>query len=498
MFTEEFPGFTFLILYDFVWKATFLLQLLLNSAINMCLKQNSLNYDIRPHALWVVFSSRDREGFKGSFSATDVFLIQLRSASFYLCLFIPFDEPFHIPALAQGRSAFFTSRQSMGRGLDGLFSHLAMKQRQWQHTMAWWWTNIRSNTWDDFPSDKDLKSICVFLMLFKIFEMFWNHQPDKMLSAWKAAAASPKKPSRESRLASMPRVLCVDSHLYVLLSTSIYVQNDISPIYNLSAFIYVQNDNSPFYNLSTFIYVQSDSSPFYNLSTSIYEQNDNSPFYNLSKSIYEQNDNSPFYKLSTSIYVQDDDSPFYNLSASIYEQNDNSPFYNLSTFIYVQNDNSPIYNLSTSIYEQNDNSPFYNLHLSMYRMMIHHSTIYLHLSMYKMIIHHSTIYLHLSRYRMIFHPSITYLHLSMYRMIIHHSTIYLHLSMYRMIFHPSIIYLHLSMYRMIIHHSTIYLHLSMYRMIFHHFIIYLYNMSETMSEWIVRVRITGITWLVWC
>ena len=51
MFTEEFPGFTFLILYDFAWKATFLLQLLLNFAINMYLKQNGLTYDFRVHAL---------------------------------------------------------------------------------------------------------------------------------------------------------------------------------------------------------------------------------------------------------------------------------------------------------------------------------------------------------------------------------------------------------------------------------------------------------------
>ena len=200
MFTEEFPGFTFLILYDFAWKATFLLQLLLNSAINMCLKQNSLNYDFRPHALWVVFSSRDREGFKGSFSATNVFLIQLRSASFYLCLFIPFDEQFHIPALAQGRSAFFTSRQSMGRGLDGLFSHLAMKQRQWQHTMAWWWTNIRSNTWDDLPSDKEFKSRCVsFWCCLKSLKCFETTNQIKCSQLGKQRQASPKKGPVASR-----------------------------------------------------------------------------------------------------------------------------------------------------------------------------------------------------------------------------------------------------------------------------------------------------------
>ena len=58
--------------------------------------------------------------------------------------------------------------------------------------------------------------MCFFLMLFKIFETLWNHQPDKMLSAWKAAASLTKKrPSRESRLASMPRVLCVDSPLHL-------------------------------------------------------------------------------------------------------------------------------------------------------------------------------------------------------------------------------------------------------------------------------------------
>jgi len=51
MFTEEFPEFTFLIQCDFVWKATFLLQLLLNFAINMYLKQNGLTYDFRAHAL---------------------------------------------------------------------------------------------------------------------------------------------------------------------------------------------------------------------------------------------------------------------------------------------------------------------------------------------------------------------------------------------------------------------------------------------------------------
>ena len=51
MFTEEFPEFAFLILCDFVWKATFLLQLLLNFAINMCLKPNGLTYDFRAHAL---------------------------------------------------------------------------------------------------------------------------------------------------------------------------------------------------------------------------------------------------------------------------------------------------------------------------------------------------------------------------------------------------------------------------------------------------------------
>ena len=51
MFTEEFPEFTFLIQCDFVWKATFLLKLLLNFAINMCLKQNGLTYDFRVHAL---------------------------------------------------------------------------------------------------------------------------------------------------------------------------------------------------------------------------------------------------------------------------------------------------------------------------------------------------------------------------------------------------------------------------------------------------------------
>ena len=51
MFTEEFPKFTFLIQCDFVWKATFLLQLLLNFAINMYLKQNGLTYDFRAHAL---------------------------------------------------------------------------------------------------------------------------------------------------------------------------------------------------------------------------------------------------------------------------------------------------------------------------------------------------------------------------------------------------------------------------------------------------------------
>ena len=51
MFTEEFPEFTFLIQCDFVWKATFLLQLLLNFAINMYLKQNGLTYDFRVHAL---------------------------------------------------------------------------------------------------------------------------------------------------------------------------------------------------------------------------------------------------------------------------------------------------------------------------------------------------------------------------------------------------------------------------------------------------------------
>jgi hypothetical protein len=212
--------------------------LLLNFAINMCLKPNGLTYDFRAHALWVAFSLRDREGLKdsqGSFLCYRC-LPDLTQVSIVLSV------SFHIPALAQGRSALFTSRQSMGRGLDGLFSHLAMKQRQWQHTMAWWWTNIRSNTWDDLPSDRDLKSRCVFLMLFKIFETLWNHQPDKMLSAWKAAASLTKKrPSRKSRLASMPRVLCVDSPLYVLLSTSIYVQNDKSPIYNLSI-IY---NNSP-------------------------------------------------------------------------------------------------------------------------------------------------------------------------------------------------------------------------------------------------------------
>jgi hypothetical protein len=51
MFTEEFPEFAFLILCDFVWKATFLLHLLLNFAINMCLKPNGLTYDFRAHAL---------------------------------------------------------------------------------------------------------------------------------------------------------------------------------------------------------------------------------------------------------------------------------------------------------------------------------------------------------------------------------------------------------------------------------------------------------------
>ena len=213
MFTEEFPEFAFLILCDFVWKATFLLHLLLNFAINMCLKPNGLTYDFRAHALWVAFSLRDREGLKdsqGSFlcyrclpDLTQVSIV--RSVSF------------HIPALAQGRSAFFTSRQSMGRGLDGLFSHLAMKQRQWQHTMAWWWTNIRSNTWDDLPSDRDLKSSCVsFWCCLKSLKCFETTNQIKCSQLGKQRQALTKKrPSRESRLASMPRVLCVDSPLYV-------------------------------------------------------------------------------------------------------------------------------------------------------------------------------------------------------------------------------------------------------------------------------------------
>lgn len=137
--------------------------------------------------------------FSSSFQLTR----QGRSQGFFLCyrclpdltqVSIVLSVSFHIPALAQGRSALFTSRQSMGRGLDGLFSHLAMKQRQWQHTMAWWWTNIRSNTWDDLPSDKDLKSSCVsFWCCLKSLKRFETTNQIKCSQLGKQRQASPKK-----------------------------------------------------------------------------------------------------------------------------------------------------------------------------------------------------------------------------------------------------------------------------------------------------------------
>ena len=242
MFTEEFQEFAFLILCVFVWKAAFLLQLLLNFAINMCLKPNGLTYDFRAHALWVAFSLRDREGLKdsqGSFLCYRC-LPDLTQVSIVLSV------SFHIPALAQGRSALFTSRRSMGRGLDGLFSHLAMKQRQWQHTMAWWWTNIRSNTRDDLPSDRDLKSRCVsFWCCLKSLKCFETTNQIKCSQLGKQRQASPKKGPVASHGSHRCRASFAWIRLYMFYylhySTSIYVQNDKSPIYNLSI-IY---NNSP-------------------------------------------------------------------------------------------------------------------------------------------------------------------------------------------------------------------------------------------------------------
>ena len=60
--------------------------------------------------------------------------------------------------------------------------------------MAWWWTNIRSNTWDDLPSDKDFKSRCVsFWCCLKSLKCFETTNQIKCSQLGKQRQASPKK-----------------------------------------------------------------------------------------------------------------------------------------------------------------------------------------------------------------------------------------------------------------------------------------------------------------
>ena len=117
-----------------------------------------------------------------------------------ICLFIPFDEQFHIPALARVDQRFSHLANRFWDAVWTAFS-LAMKQRQWQHTMAWWWTTIRSNTWDDLPSDKDFKSRCVsFWCCLKSLKCFETTNQIKCSQLGKQRQASPKK--AQSRVAA--------------------------------------------------------------------------------------------------------------------------------------------------------------------------------------------------------------------------------------------------------------------------------------------------------